>query len=265
MSAGLLVVALVSVGAGCRSKRDKNQLAQKVRSEAREKLNDSPPLIVKGTDNEFTVQDKRGKMILSAKVERVAGAVAQGQGLEGPVKMYKAKCRLYEDGKPHMDMESDEATWDGKQLSTQAPAHGVTTDGKMIVDGQRAVWTAETGHLDLKTAKLQAMKGKKVDFTAEGPHAEVHNRVATLNSGAKAYNPQGQQLTSRRAKWWLDTGILHADGDVVILDQQTRVTGEHLRSNTRLKRGKISGGTRVHMARAPVGKSGPKMAKRKNR
>lgn len=237
---------------GCGKSRNKDGLAQRLKSEAKQKLDeDSAPLIVKGTDNDFTVQDAKGKMILTAKVEHVQGAVATGAGLQGPVNMIKAKCRLFQEGKPHMDMVTDAATWDGKQLITQAPAHGVATDGTSILDAHRATWTAETGHMAMQQGKMQSLKNGKTEFTAQGARVEVQDRVVNIASQARGWNPDGQQLTSDRARWWMDSGKLEADGNVVVTDESTRVTGRHLRSNTKLKKGRLTGGTRAVIKKTP--------------
>jgi lipopolysaccharide export system protein LptA len=207
----------------------------------------SPAITVEASTNSFTVNDVKGRRLLEAKMERMTGTTKPGVGLQGPVVMHQAKCRLFQDGKPSMDLESPEALWDGERLYTDKTAHGVTADKKTVIDAQKVVWTADTGHLALETAKLQAIKKGQTDFTAEAPKAEVANRIVTMPASATGRNREGQQLRGDRVRWFLDTEKLEATGNVVMTDEGVRITGQRLAADTRLQKGRLSGGTRVVM------------------
>jgi predicted small lipoprotein YifL len=207
-----------------------------------------------GLGNDFKVNDKDGKRLLEAKVEKMEGSAIPGKGFNGPVLMHKAKCLLYQRGKPQMHLEAPEATWDGKRLVAQKTAHGVSADAKNVIDAQTAVWTAAGGGLDLVTARLQSLKEGKLDFTAEGPKAQVQEQVVTMPAGAVGHNAQGQQLTANHVRWNLKTEKLEANGNVVVSEEGTRVSGQRLLSDTRLKRGRLIGGTRVRTQKAFVAK-----------
>ena len=64
-------------------------------------------------------------------------------------------------------------------------------------------------------------------------------------------NAQGKQCTSEHMKWALDTGAVEADGNVTLTEDGTRVTGQRLRGNTKLQKGRISGRSRVVMTGPP--------------
>jgi hypothetical protein len=251
LAAPLLIIVLGGVVAGCGGKSGKSlSVKDAVRKELRGKKGEPPPpATITSEASRFTVDDAQGKRMIEATAAKVTGSMVAGKGMQGPVRMLNTKCRLFKNGKPDMDMESPEATWDPakKQLTAEKQAHAVSADKKTILDGSRAVWTAQTGHLSLWDAKLQSMKGKQVDFNASAPRAEVQDNVANMTQGATGANSDGQRLTADRVKWHLDTAHLEADGHVVVTDADTRVTGAHLAADTKLKRGRMTGGTRTVM------------------
>jgi len=224
----------------------------------------SAPLVVQSKDSNFSVADPQGVRIMDAQVGRMEGEVQAQSGLQGPIKMHKAKCLLYEKGQPSINLVSDEAVWDGKQLTTSSPAHGVTADKDTIIDAARAVWTSENAHLNLEQATLQQMRQGKPDFTAQGPKALVVQRVVTMDSGGKARNPAGQQLTADHMRWHMQTGQVQAHGNVVVTDEDTRVAGQHLDADTKLKRGRMTGATRTVLKQKATERTAKKPG-RKNR
>lgn len=243
---------LVGCGGGKREKGSTRDLAREIRRQGKgdpkkqaEKPVEPPTFTVSATGNKFTVDDQRGHHIIEAQVEKVDGAFQPGKGQQGLVKLNRVKCRLYQQGKPQMDMQAPFATWDGEQLVADRTAHAVTVDGQTIVDAQHAVWTSDTGALDLRQAKVQGMKQGKLDFTAEGRVARVVGPTVTVPSGGRAWNPLGQQVEADRIVWQRETGKLDANGNVVLTDEDTVITGRRLLADTRLKRGRITGGAKV--------------------
>src|SRR5687768_15961958 len=99
------------------------------------------------------------------------------QTIQGAVRMQGAKCRVFTDGKPQLDLEAPEATWDGKVLRTQKATHGVTADGETVIDAQSAVWTANGGELALVNAKLQSLQKGKPSFTVDASKASVNGDI----------------------------------------------------------------------------------------
>src|SRR5688572_21193280 len=79
------------------------------------------PITVQSKNSSFSVRDAQGQNIMDAEMAGMEGEVQSQTGIQGPVKMHKAKCLLYEKGAPSMHLISDEAVWDGKQLITHAP------------------------------------------------------------------------------------------------------------------------------------------------
>jgi lipopolysaccharide export system protein LptA len=200
---------------------------------------------VSGDKNTFVVSDTDGRPLIEAKVDRIDGAMRPDQGIQGPVQMRKAKCRLYQKGKPQMDLVAPEATWDGKQLVAGKTAHGTTTDGGMVLDAQKAVWTADNGILMLDGANVQSLEKGKTTFTADAPKAEVNGNIITMPAGGIGRNPEGQRLKADHVRWFRDTRKLQAEGHVVVSEPGTQVTGHRLVADTRLKKGKFSGGARI--------------------
>jgi lipopolysaccharide export system protein LptA len=249
LGAALAGTAVLAGGlAGCRRRPDPIPInaGQAVKKEPRDrKGEDTASITVQGTGNAFKVQDEKGRQLLEARVEKVDGTFKPGVGLQGPVKLRMAKCRLFQQGKPQLNLDSPEAFWDGERLTTDKTAHAVTADGEMVLDAQKAVWTADTGHLDLETAKVEARKAGKTDFTAEAPKAKVVEKLVTMPAGAAGRNPEGQQLTANHVRWHLDSGKLEANGNVVVLGEGARATGQRLTADTRLQRGRLTGGTRL--------------------
>lgn len=249
-SCGVLLLSVALSAVGCRSRREmvRDGVKTQVRRELRKaKKNPSlSTLRVTGDRNSFAVMDEQGRPLLEARVERIDGAVRPDQGIQGPVMMRRAKCRLYQQGKPQLDLEAPEATWDGERLVAGKTAHGKTADGKMVLDAKTAAWTATGGLLALEGARLDSLEKGKPTFTAEAARAEVAGTVITMPAGAVGRNPEGQQLRADRVRWYRDTGKLEATGNVVVSDRETRVSGERLQADTRLKKGRFSGGTRIH-------------------
>ena len=259
-----LSLLLPAVLAGCHhSSGNKRSVRRAVKRElGLDKEKDSgSTVVVRGDQNHFTVNDEEGKPLLDAHTEGINGAVHSGAGLDGPVTMKNVKALLYQKGEPSMDIDTPEAIWDGNQLTTDKSAHGVTRDKKTIVDGQKVVWTAKGGKMDLHQAKVQSLKDGKVNFSAEGPHAIVLDQVTTMDSGAHGYNPDGQQLTSDHLRWFMKTNQLEADGNVVVIDPGTRISGDKLRGDTKLQKGRFTGRTRV-VTNSVGKKGGPQVAAR---
>lgn len=251
-ASAVLATAALALTAGCGGGAPPKHARQDRTEELRRKASSpSAPVKIESTGSTFNVANAQGKRLIDAKVGRMEGNAQSQEGLQGPVMMHQARCRLYEDGQPSIDLVSSEAVWDGKQLITKSPAHGVTTDGKTIIDAQKMIWTADTAHLALDQAKLQAMDKGKVNFTADGPKATVLNRIVTMTDGGRARNPDGDQLTADHMRWHMQTGKLEADGHVVMTQEGVRVTGRRLNADTKMKRGKVSGATRTVLTRIP--------------
>lgn len=252
--------ALLAGTAGCRSRpiRPSSNLTDAIKKEAGlGKGKESPTMTLSGMGNKFQISDEHGKPVLDAKVGKMDGTVQPGQGPITPVKMLQAQCLLYQKGAPQMDFKTPEATWheEQKQLVTDKTAHAVSADKKTIFDAQKAVWASQTGRLDLEQAKVQGMKQGKTDFTAEGPKAIVQGPLVTMNSGASCRNQGGQQLKADRMRWHRDTGRLEADGNVMITENGTWVTGDSLVSDTKLKRGKLKGKVQIRLQRQALAKN----------
>lgn len=249
-SAGALwLLALGLPLAGCVGPKKPSAAKQARQAAEREaRKQEEAPLVMRGDNNQFTVEDERGRPVLQAKVKKVNANVSVETGIQGPATFFDADCRLYQDGKPHMDLKTPEATWDGKLLVAKQDAHAVMVDGSTIIDSKSAVWTARTGFMEMETAKVQALKQGKVDFTCEGPKAKLEKQWVYWPAGAVARNPEGRQLKADRLQWNLKSTKLEADGRVQVLDAGTKVSGAKLRGNTRLKQGRFTGGTRVEMA-----------------
>jgi len=251
-----LGVAALAAGCGKRLAPPANMTAVIKKQIEKEAEKAKAPVTVQATGNSFTIDDAQGRRLLEAKVHKLDGTVDLEKGLQVPIKLQQAKCRLFRGGKPQMDLESPTAIWDGKQLIADKSAHAVTSDKQTIIDSGKAVWTADTGHLALDNAKLQAKRQGKLDFTAEGPKALVAEQLVTMPAGGAGRNPEGQQLTADHVRWRMDTGKLEADGNVVILDAGTRITGERLKADTKLKKGRLTGGTRIQLKKTPLKNNG---------
>lgn len=253
------VPAALLLVSGCGGKGKESgsgpDLARELKREVQKKAKEAgkkyipPTFKISANENKFNIDDEKGKPIIQADVVKVEGAFTPGKGAEGPVKLTTIKCRLYQQGKPQMDFQAPFATWDGKQLVADRTAHAVTSDGETIVDAQRAVWTASTGHLDLTQAKVQGMKQGKMDFTAEGRVAHVRGSVVNVPSGGQARNSQGQQMRADRIVWQRQSGKVEATGHVTLTDADTVITGQKLLADTRLKKGRITGGARIRHKR----------------
>lgn len=246
--------AALSLVGGCGGGRASNKQVVKTAVERELKKNkdelaaSGSNVSLEATNNEFRADDAKGNRILEARVGKLHGGLDQ-RGVRGPARFESADCRLFEKGKLSLNLKTPEATWDGKHLTTDKTAHAVTPDGKTVMDAQKAVWTRATGHLDLTSAKLQSMKAGKVDFSAEGPRAEVLNHVVTMPAGGKARNAEGQQLEADHIRWFMDTGKLEARGHVVLSQDGTVITGQRLTADTKLKRGHLRGAARVKLTR----------------
>jgi lipopolysaccharide export system protein LptA len=231
----------------------KQQVREKIKQEVgkagREQA--SSTLTVTGDRNSFNVDNEKGQRLLEAKVEHVEGAMRPDQGLQGPVQMRKVSCRLFQNGKHQLDLTAPEATWDGVKLLAGKTAHGVTPNGDTVIDAQKAVWTAEGGELDLNDAKLASIEKGKTTFTAVAARANVDGDIITMPAGGSGNNPEGKRLKADHIRWFRGTGKLEANGNVLVADKDTEVTGQRLTADTRLKKGRFTGKTRV---RARAGK-----------
>lgn len=245
----LLLVAPLAVSAtGCHKKKKKEREAGGGGGGGGGRRNKkSSPILVQSSGSSFKVADPQGKPLIDANMERMEGEVQSGQGLRSPIQMHGVKALLYEKGEPNMDLTAPEAVWDGEQLIATKTAHGVTRDGKTIIDGAKTIWTSGSGNLALDDAKLQGLKDGKVNFVANGPKATVVQKLVTMPEGGTGRNPDGQQMTGDHVKWHMDTAKIEADGHVVVLDTGVRVTGDHLKGDTKLSRGKISGHVRTEL------------------
>lgn len=253
---GLLVVAGVVGLAGCRSRggasqQVKDQIKRQISKAGKEQATST--LKVTGDRNSFAVDDEKGRRLLEAKVQHVEGAMRPDQGIQGPVLMKQVKARLYQEGKPQLDLVAPEATWDGLRLLAGKTAHGTTPDGETVIDAQKAIWTAGNGALDLDDAKLASLEKGKTTFTAQAAKAKVLGDVITMPAGAVGTNPEGKRLKANHVRWFRSSGKLEANGNVVVADKDTEVSGQRLSADTRLQKGRFSGNTRV---RARAGKLG---------
>jgi hypothetical protein len=203
----------------------------------------------------FSLDDPNGLPILKASAEKFQGLVRGSAGLQGPVTLQQARCQLFEKGKPSMTFESPEAVWDGEHLSSEKTARAVMSDGNTRIESQKAVWTAATGALAVDGAELQGFRRGKVEFTATAPHADIVQGTATMPRGALGRNAAGQQLKGDVMRWQLRSGKLEADGHVVLTDTGIEVTGDRLRADTRLKKGRLTGSSRYRGRRLPAGKT----------
>ncbi len=211
---------------------------------------------VAGTNNQFTVDDPKGRRLLESHVKHLDGLLGNRSALQGPIELHDSHSRLFQKGKFQMTLDSPHSTWDGSRLISDTPVHGVTADEKTIIDARKATWVSDSGLLILETARMQSMKGGVVEFTAEGPYAEVLNDVVTMNRGGSGRNKEGQSMRGDRVRWNLKTNILDAEGHVVVDDPGTRVTGQRLHSDTKLQRGRVWGQTRTVMQRSGPGRKG---------
>ncbi len=245
----LAALWLVSAsGCGRRTVGKSTSIGKALKREVMGHEKDDPsPINVTGIGSSFTVDNKAGQRVLAAKLAGMEGTVQPGQGVQGAVQMRGVDALLYDKGQPSMTMTTPAATWVNKQLITDKTAHGVSADKKTVLDAQKAVWTSEGNLIDLEQAKVQGIKDGKPDFTAEGPKAHVADRWVTMNSGARTHNEEGQQMTADRMRWHLDIGKLEANGNVVVTEEGTRISGPHLNGNTKLRRGRFTGRTRVWM------------------
>jgi hypothetical protein len=248
-AAALLLTALTSGLVGCRSRSQlvREGFKQKVQEHLDKARKDPAASSIKvtGNKNSFVVDDALGNHILEAKVDQVDGAMRPDKGIDGPILMHKAKCLLYQKGKPQMHLDAPEATWDGERLIANKTAHGKTAEGDMVVDSRTAIWTSGTGVLLMDDAKMQSLKQGKITFNADAPKAEVKGQWVTMPAGAVGHNPDGQKLKANHVRLFRDTGKLEARGDVVVTDGETTVSGQRLQADTRLKKGRFSGATRV--------------------
>lgn len=276
--AGVMGLAL----AGCTRKPAKEtSLRDQMRDKIAKQVPKDPQLSVDMSGNQFTVDNENGQRLLEADVQKVEGKVVPGKGVEGAVKMLQTKCRLFKNGKLEMTLDSPEATWDGFKLISEKQVHAVTAAQDKIIDANRSIWTAKTGILELEKAKLQSMNGKKLEMTGEAPKVVVQNQVATMGDGATGRTPTGDQMQARQLRWhfkpkrmegrgrvhlvnsdggqltadsmnWtLDSGKVEADGNVTLLQDGTTVTGQRLRADIKLQKGRLSGRTRVVMKKGP--------------
>jgi hypothetical protein len=235
-------------GCGRRVVGKKTSVRDAVKKELLGKEKDDPaPMTVTGTGSAFTVDNKAGQRVIQAKLTNMQGTIKPGEGVQGAVQMKGVDAILFDKGKPSMNMTTPAATWVNKQLITDQTAHGVSADKKTVLDAQKAVWTSQGNVIDMEQSKVQGMKNGKLDFTAEGPKAHVADRWVTMNSGARTHNEEGQQMTADHLRWNLDSGKTLAEGNVVVTEEGTRISGPKLDADTKLRKGRFTGRTRVWM------------------
>jgi lipopolysaccharide assembly outer membrane protein LptD (OstA) len=75
--------------------------------------------------------------------------------------------------------------------------------------------------------------------------------------GVTLTNAKGSQVTADRLNWTMRDGKVEADGNVTLTEEGTRVTGQRLRADIKLKRGRLSGRTRVVMTGSGLKKKTP--------
>jgi lipopolysaccharide export system protein LptA len=281
----LLALALLgaAAGAGCNTKPRRAEQPERRRPNPLRRAAQDPALSLSigMQGNRFQVDDDVGRRLLTADVRKMDGKVLPGKGIDGPVRMVEARCRLYDRGKHRLNLTSPEATWNGEQLVSDRPTRAVTAEGDRIMDAAHAAWTASNNRLDLTQAKLQSLQQGRLELTAEAPTAWVQHQVATMPGGAAARTPAGEEMSARsvryhfqarrlegegnvlfrqpdgrqlraeRIRWEMETGRLEADGNVELVGDGARVTGQRLRADTKLQRGRVSGGTRVVLKRIP--------------
>jgi len=249
-------VALTAAGCGGRAavrQHVREKIKQEIGKAGKEQA--SSTLSVSGDRNSFVVDNEKGQRILEAKVERIDGAMRPDQGIQGPVLMKKVKCRLFQQGKPQLDLVAPEATWDGVKLLAGKTAHGTTPDGDTVIDAQKAIWTAAGGALDLEGATVVSLERGKPTFTAQAAKANVDGDIVTMPAGATGNNPEGKRLQANHVRWFRDSGKLEANGDVMVADKDTEVSGQRLTANTKLKKGRFTGKTRVRARGGKIGLS----------
>jgi hypothetical protein len=282
---GALLGLAAATISGCGNKpRHAKTLRQQIQKKLADQVKPEQTLDITMQNNNFTVDDEKGFRLLEAQMQQAEGQATPGKGLQGLVKMKTAKCRLFKAGKLQMTLESPEATWDGLQLVSDKPVHAVSAGNDKIIDAQKSVWHAKEAKLDLDTAKMQSVEKGKVTLVTDAPAAFVQDNIATMPKGAVGKTPdgdtmkgntarwlftekrleakgnvvltnaQGKQCTSDSMKWALDTGAVEADGNVVLTEEGTRVTGQRLRGNTKLQKGRLSGRSRVVMTGSPLKK-----------
>jgi lipopolysaccharide export system protein LptA len=234
-----------------------SEVRERVASEARRAAAraeaEGASITVQAVGNQLRVDDERGRPLLLASVELVDGNLTPAGAFGRPVQLKRVKALLHQDGRPQISLEAPVATWDGKQLRAAEKARGVTPDGKTVILADSAIWTASNGRLELTTATLEEVQNGKPAFTARAPAATVMDGVATMSQGAAGQSADGRQMRADRARWHLHSGRLEASGNVTITDAETVVTGSRLVSDTRLQRGKLSGGGRLVVQRPAAG------------
>lgn len=255
----LILAACALAAAGCRPAFKDDPAADAARAARKADRNakdpDAPSVRFSATaSDEIRVTDREGRPVLLAKVAKYEGEADPQTGLKGPLKLTKARCRLFEKGKLQITMTADEATWDGEKLTAEPKTHGVSADGKTVIDGGKAIWTADSGLIEMEQAQVQGLKNKKVDFTARGRRARLLNRRVHLAGQAQAHNEEGQRLKADTIDWNMERGDLVATGNVELSEPGTTITGARLTANTRLQKGRLSGNTRLVTTRARTGR-----------
>lgn len=246
-----LAIAATLLGSGCRPPYQGtpgvNQVEASKDPDDKQKSKKSENAInINSSANSFSVDDTKGRPLLVAKVDRTEGKYVPGKGVDGPVRFFNAKCKLYQRGVFQMDFDSPECTWDGKLLSTDKTGHGVTADKGTIIDAKKAVWHSDTGHLSLETTQLKRLKNKKdLEFTGKAPKAEVQDDLVTMPAGGEGWNPEGQHLSGNVIRWNLKNSKLEADGNATVTTSDMTLSGDHLRANTKLEKGVFTGNTKL--------------------
>ncbi|HTE21405.1 MAG TPA: hypothetical protein VK689_23830, partial [Armatimonadota bacterium] len=155
LTAAVLTAVVLAPLGGCARKAnpESGNLSKRLQRKLNRRKDDTPPLSIVMSGNSLQVEDAKGLRVLDAKVEKMDGKVTTGKGIDGPVRFKVAKCRLYKDGKPQLNLDAPEAVWDGKQLIAEKAVHAVTPEGDRVMDATRSIWTAANGHLELDNGK----------------------------------------------------------------------------------------------------------------
>jgi hypothetical protein len=240
-----------------------------------------PTVTATGRGNTFHLDDPQGRRVLEAEADEVDGTLKPGLGFDGDVVFRQVRARLFREGEPQIDLVTSEARWDGERLISDHKTQGTTPDGLTQLEAEKSVWTAKTGELALEQARvetlpknpgpkvktrviharkvflfnendetraeearMESMRNQTVDFTITAARASVLDDVVTMPAGATGRSPNGTQVKGDRVRWNIHSGDLEAVGNVSLTNPTSRLTGERLKANTELKKGRFLGRTR---------------------
>src|SRR5262249_9050744 len=139
----------------------------------------------------LTWQDAAGRPLLEVAMASVEGGVSSTSGMEGPITLREARCRLFEDGKPTTWLNAPVAVWNAGELVASQGAKAGSLDGRMTTDARRATWYAEKKLLTLTapTCRLKEQTGPAL--LAQGPSAEWTGGVLSLLHGVQGHTEDG--------------------------------------------------------------------------